>query len=240
MNFVSNDFSRTYIKMIRDRQDKNVKVVVGTILDNVSKLLAPYAPNISEVLHQEFDKKSVHLSEWPKFDSKKINKKLEEEFTLALEIIEKGLAVRDKSQIGLKWPLALAEVKVPEKITKELQNIIARQLNVKAVKVSKGDLAVKLDTKMTPKLEAEGYARVISRKVQALRKKTGLVKEDHIKLIIVIDEEFKNIIVEQINMIKERTNAKTLEIVSEKPSGKFQEGEEKIKGRDLLLLLNKV
>ena len=49
---------------------------------------------------------------------------------------------------------------------------------------------VELDTNMTPDLEAEGYARNIARGIQALRKKTGLVKEDFIELVIRFIDQF--------------------------------------------------
>jgi len=241
MNFVTNDLSRTYIKIIRDRDDENVKEIIGECLDKISRLLAPYAPNITEVIHKEFGKGSVHLSDWPKSDNKKIDHRLESEFAIMLEVIEAGLAVRDKTQIGLKWPLAKAEVKVKEHISKDLQEIIARQLNVKQIKISKGHLAVKLDTRMTSELEAEGYAREISRKVQALRKKVGLIKEDKIELVVIIEENLKKMIDKQKDMIKDRTSSKSLNIVSKKPSKKFKaEIKEKIKGKEVELLFNRL
>ena len=98
-----------------------------------------------------------------------------------LGVVERGFAERDKVGIGLKWPLASASVLVDGKLSKDLVEIVKGQLNVKDVKVGKGkggEIEVKLDVKMTPELEAEGYAREISRKVQAARKKVGLVKGD--------------------------------------------------------------
>ena len=47
---------------------------------------------------------------------------------------------------------------------------------------------VELDTKISPELEAEGYSREVSRKIQGLRKKSGLIKED--KIILNIESEF--------------------------------------------------
>ena len=43
---------------------------------------------------------------------------------------------------------------------------------------------VYLHTKLTPELEAEGYSRELMRRIQSLRKKAGLVKEDEIELAI--------------------------------------------------------
>ena len=68
MDFVVNDFSRTYIKITRDRED--TRDILGEVLKKVSLLLAPYAPYISEYVYQDFEKESVHLSNWPKPNNK--------------------------------------------------------------------------------------------------------------------------------------------------------------------------
>ncbi len=246
------DISRVYIKLVRDKSSENPSLVY-TILKEVYvetlKMFSTICPLATEYIWQDLKKsgivkeESVHLSEWPKADAKKIDSKLEKEFEFVLEIIEKGLAVRDQAQIGLKWPLAKAEIKSNDKISKEFQEIIARQLNVKKVVIEKGEvIAIKLDTNMTSELEAEGYAREISRKVQALRKNAGLVKEDNIELVIVVaDEDFSKVIEAGKEMIKERTSSKSIDIVVKKPSKKYRaESEEKIKNKGLLLLFNKL
>ena len=107
-NFVVNDFSRRYIKMTRDRED--TKEILGEVLEKVSLLLAPFAPYISEYIYKDFSKESVHLSDWPKYDEKKIDSELEKEMELLMKVIENGLAERDKAQIGLKWPLQKATI----------------------------------------------------------------------------------------------------------------------------------
>ncbi len=214
-NFVINDFSRNYIKMTRNRED--TKKIVGEVLKNVSLLLAPFAPYITEKIYSQFSKNSVHLSKWPKADEKKINKKLEESFDSVLEMIERGFAERDKAKIGLKWPLAKATIFCDKKIDKKLERIIKSQLNVKKImwkKSSEKDWKVELDTVLTPELESEGYAREMSRQVQAFRKKLGLEKRKKIKLSIFADDEFKNVLEKQKEFIKKRTNSKELEIVT--------------------------
>lgn len=241
INFAVNDFSRTYIKMTRDRED--TKKILGEVLKKISLVLAPFAPYISEDLHQIFDKKSVHLSLWPKPELKKIDKTLEENFGTILKIIEIGLRERDKAQIGLKWPLAKATIKTPIEITKELEEIICRQLNVKKLEITKEEKAeinVELDTKLTPQLESEGYAREISRKVQAARKNAGLVKTDKIMLALIVDENFKEIIKEKIDFIKERTNSENL-VIENVNTGEFKNKfDDKIKEKAISILFNKI
>ena len=117
------------------------------------------------------------------------------------------------------------------------------QLNVKSIKfVNEKELSVEFDTKMSPELEAEGYAREISRKVQAARKNLGLVKKDIIKLAVVANNYLKNLIEGQKEFIKERTNAKYFSIETESPRG-FEKAtivEDKIKGKEIKILIKKV
>ncbi len=216
MEFVVKDFSRGYIKMTRDRED--TKKIIGEVLEKVSLLLAPFAPYISEFVYSNFSKNSVHLSSWPKAEKKKINKKLENDFNLMLSFIEKGLAERDKMQIGLKWPLKEATI-FQDKMDKGFEELLKSQLNVKEISWKKSknkEHLIEIDTKITPELEAEGYAREVSRKVQEFRKKLGLKKENEIELQLVIDDEFKKILEKNFDFIKERTNSKTLVVTTDK------------------------
>jgi len=223
LDFVVKDFSRAYIKMTRGRDD--TKKILGEVLEKVSLLLAPFAPYISEYIYSDFSKQSVHLSKWPKTDKKNINKKLEEEFEDALLIIEKGLSERDREKIGLKWTLSKAEISLIKEISKKLERIIAEQLNVKKlVFKKKKEISVKFDTKLTPELEAEGYAREVSRKVQAFRKKLGLNKNDEIELQLIVEEKFKEILEKKVDFIKERTNSKALLFATDKE--KFKKNNE--------------
>lgn len=213
-NFVVNEFSRGYIQMTRDRED--TKEIVGECLEKVSLLLAPFAPYITENIHSGFSKKSVHLSEWPEAE-KNIDKKLEEDFTTVFRIIELGLKERDYNKIGLRWPLKSVDITTNFDLKEGYKELIKSQLNVKEINFEKSkeeEIKVKLDTTQTPELEAEGYARELSRKVQAFRKKLGLSKGDEIKLTLITDEEFKNILDKNEHFIRERTGSKELKIVT--------------------------
>lgn len=221
MNFVVKDLSRGYIKMTRDRED--TKEIIGEVMEKISLLLAPFAPYISEYIYENFSGKSesVHLSSWPKTDKKKINQELEAIFEQTLQLIEKGMSERDKAQIGLKWPLQKASIflKGIERFEK-VRGLIKRQLNVKGIEfkspASKGtELVVELDTKLTPELESEGYARELSRQIQAFRKNLGLNKKDIIELKLIVDEELQKMLSSQENLLKNRTNSKSLELLKD-------------------------
>ena len=218
--FLIEDLSKTYIKIIRERSNESWNIL-NEMRINLLKLLAPVIPFLTEKIWQELKKKkivkeeSVHLSEFPRVDEKKIDKKLEEEFSSALKIIELGMAARDKEKIGLKWPLAKAIITIEKPVSKELQEIISRQLNVKKIEIKKGkEMKVELNTEVSEELELEGYAREISRNIQAERKKAGLVKENEIELVLVAPESFVNKIKLQEKFIEERVNAKNISILS--------------------------
>jgi len=244
------DLSRVYIKIIREKanNDKTRKIVLNTIFEVYIKILKMFSiicPLIIERLWQDLKslkvvkEESIHLCDWPIVNNDLINTKLERDFELALEIIEKGLAERDKEKIGLKWPLSKAIVK-SEKVNNNLLEIIKSQLNVKNIEIIKGkDISVKLDTKITPELEAEGYAREISRKVQAARKKAGFIKSDKINLNIILDNKLENLIKSQKEFIEIRVNAKEVLIGKSSENYKYK-FEDKIKDKKVKILFSKV
>jgi len=243
-----NELSKTYIQMIRERSDE-VYDVMNKIRIGLLKLLAPICPFVTEKIWLELKEKkivkeeSVHLSDFSKVDKNKINKNLEADFTNLIWIIENGLRERDKAQIGLKWPLAMAEIYWCKKFDKDLEQIIMRQLNIKKIKWNKSlkesEWRVVLDTKITEELEAEGYAREISRAIQNERKKAGLVKTDLIKLEIAVGD-LKNTLKKHEKFIKERVNAKNIFITTiEKKRFKYLR-EFKIKEKRIVITFGKV
>ncbi len=215
------DLSTWYLRINRDRisKEKEAKETLRFVLNNFAKIISPILPFISEKIYQSLNgnENSAHLEEYPKLKLKASEKKLLDGMNDIRKIISSGLKTRDKLQIGLKWPLAKAEIIFDKKISKEFQKIIADQINVKKLEIKSGnELSVNFDIVMTPELEAEGYAREISRQIQAFRKELGLEKSDWINLQLITDEEFKKILEKEMEFIKERTNTKELFITADK------------------------
>ncbi|MCL6500933.1 MAG: isoleucine--tRNA ligase [Candidatus Pacearchaeota archaeon] len=247
------ELSRVYIQLVREKSsagsEKEKEAVLYAVYEtllNTIKIFAPIAPFIAEAIYQELksafklEKEAIHLCEWPEVNNKAIDTKLEQEFALALTIIEKALASRSAASIGVRWPLSSLKVKSDKKLklSKELQEIIARQVNVKKIVFTEGkSLEVELDTKLTPELESEGYAREMTRLIQETRKKAGLKKEQKIALAIETDTELKEHIKKFGKLIKEKVNA--TEIVLEKPTKKYSFSfGDKIKGKEVRVSFN--
>lgn len=218
------DLSTWYVRVNRERfdEDKHAKQTLRYVLETFSKVIAPVLPFTAEKIYQGLNgnKKSVHLEKYPKFDKKKVEGGALLKMRIIRDIVSAGLRERDKVGIGLKWPLGLATIIGGDfKLKKDEENLVRDQLNVKSLSYREShantkDISVDFDTTQTPELEAEGYARELSRQIQAFRKKLGLQKTDKIKLIIVADSEFEEMLKSQAKFIQERTNSKAMSVVT--------------------------
>ncbi len=223
------DLSTWYVRNSRDRfneGDVKARKTLRYVLEKIVRVLAPIIPFGSEKIYQDMNgkDKSVHMEDWPEENKELIDVHLQEEMERVRDIVSQGLRQRDQNQIGLKWPLNSVKVESNFDIENDLKKIIKQELNVKNISwksVENLDVKVDLDLEMTPELEAEGYARELSRKVQAFRKKLGLNKEDVIELQVVSDNKLKEILKSQEKFLMERTNSKEI---------KFKENEENVVG----------
>ncbi|MSS74017.1 isoleucine--tRNA ligase [Candidatus Pacearchaeota archaeon] len=211
--FVIQDLSRTYIKLIRERADETKKTL-SLIYKGLLQILSPITPFMTEKMWQLMLKEnskleeSIHLSKLPEINNKLINLELEKNFTYFKSILERGLSERDRAKIGLKWPLASVKIQSPEKLKDELSDLLKQQLNIKEIIFQKGkELSVVLDTTMTPELEAEGFAREVSRRIQSERKNKNMKKEERIVLELFVSDKLKEFLLNYKDFISKRVGA---------------------------------
>jgi len=222
------DLSTWYVRRNRDRfndGDKDAKTTLKYVLENLAKAIAPIIPFSAESIYKTIgNKDSVHLESWPEYSEKLLNEKLEIEMLRVREIVSIALRERDIQKLPLKQPLL--EVKLHGyKVSKEHEEIILEELNVKKVTFIKSEQKkIELNTTITPELEAEGIAREITRAIQAARKKANLVKEDLIELEVVFEHKLGKEIKKFVEEESKRIGAK--KILFEKTSKKFDYSEE--------------
>ena len=181
-SFVS-DLSTWYIRRSRDRvgpnaADVNDKPVCYSTLYRVfqglSVILSPFMPYLSDRIYTNLTgHDSVHLSNWPQLVKADQNPTLEKQFESLRQIVELGHAQRKLHQINLRQPLGKISISGSQhQLPSNLNYLLLDELNAKTIAwASKsGPLKVKLDTKLTPQLKAEGQAREIIRQIQAARK----------------------------------------------------------------------
>ena len=230
--FLIEDLSRTYGQLIRDTltDPKIQSTLLNSYLDGL-KLLAPFTPFMTEKIYKDLtEKDSIFLEAWPEANKKQIDEDLEKNMILVKELIQETLAQRDKTQINVRWPLpnVLITTENPKPL-KEFTDIIKTQTNVKQVTFKTGSPSVTLDTKLTPELENEGYLRELTRKIQSLRKKAKLNKDDKIDLTILTKEIFLDNYQDEL---KEKVNASKLTISSSSEKKFKHSSKEKIKEKE--------
>ncbi|MFB6216202.1 MAG: class I tRNA ligase family protein, partial [Candidatus Aenigmatarchaeota archaeon] len=145
-NFFEEDFSRTYLKLVRDRtwpryegDDKgSAAYTINYVLERFTKLLAPFCPYITESIYRDIfsGKESVHLTEWPEVEASRLNDDLETKMEYVKKVIEAGNSARQESEIGLRYPLEKITVSGKDSIVsavKDLESIVKDMLNVKEI-----------------------------------------------------------------------------------------------------------
>ncbi len=118
--------------------------------------------------------------------------------------------------------------------------IIERQVPKHIVAMEGKDFVVYLDTTRNEQLEAEGFAREIMRRVQALRKEAGLDKRDQISLVIQADKQFIAMLQPWETAIREKVGAKAIKLTDQPLARKHEHSsDEKIKEQKFSLHFDK-
>jgi len=151
--FVLNDLSRWYVKLVRARtwkegEDKG-KLAAYRVLHEglgvVTRMFAPITPYLSEAIYQHLDgrKLTVHMEDWPPVQEQWLNNELEKEMAIAQEIVEVVSKARQKKQMKLRWPVRKIAVKpATEDAAKALatfRDVVMSQANAKELVLLKGN-----------------------------------------------------------------------------------------------------
>ena len=178
VNFLLNDFSRTYMKLAKENvKDKETRYVLGVVLRTYLKLLAPISPFITEKLYlalfKEYEKcDSIHLCPFPKPNQKLIDKKLEKDFEIVQEIIESVYSLRQEHKIKLRWPISkiiLSGTFEVQEIVKNFKEILKQFCNAKEILFEK-EMDVSYQIKPNYKLLGSRYGNKVKKIVELLLK----------------------------------------------------------------------
>ena len=110
------------------------------VLVNLTKLLAPVAPIISEKIYKTLTGEfSVHLADWPTVSEVYKNDELLSKIETAQRVIGLARSIRNKSRIKNRQPLSLLRVASSDKntvaIVEEFRDTIMEELNIKNVEI---------------------------------------------------------------------------------------------------------
>ena len=186
--FVSEDLSNWYIRRNRDRfwsssmdnSKKSVYITTYEVLTGLCKLCAPIIPFITEEMYQKLTgEESVHLADYPTFDSKLIDEELENKMDLVRTLITLGRNVRESVKIKVREPLAKAYIDGKSKDTiNDLVPLIKEELNVKDIEFI-DDLSIYMDFMVKPNFKTVG--KVLGPKIKAYQELLLTLSIDEIK-----------------------------------------------------------
>ena len=172
--FVEEDLSNWYIRRARRRfyqeglsdDKKAVFATTYEILVGVSKLIAPFAPFLSDEMYGKLTgEESVHIAFYPEADESLIDEHVEERMDLVRSLVTLGRGAREKERIKVRQPLS--EVLVDgkyESLIADMTDLIKEELNVKEVVFEK-DLDQYMNFTLKPNFKAAGP--VLGGKVKA-------------------------------------------------------------------------
>jgi len=171
--FVVEDLSRWYVKMVRDRTwkegDDRGKLAAYKVLHEAlltaTALLAPFCPHIAEEIYQNLDGRllTVHMADWPKAREDFLNANLEKAMNTVRDLVDIVAKVRQKENVKLRWPVRSVTLRGPTEeastALRHLQHVFVEMANVKAFHVSAADAPyAEMELRLLPDPQAIGKA----------------------------------------------------------------------------------
>lgn len=190
------DLSTWYVRRSRDRVKNSgddraeALATLRSTLATFSKMLAPFMPFLAEMMYRDVtgaeESDSVHLQMWPSMSGKEYDQNILSHMGEARAIVSRVMEVRDNAGRSVKQALGSMKITTPTgAIEPGILEVILDEVNVKTATVVKGaELAVDVDTTLTPSLIREGMAREVTRRVNGMRKEAGMTIADRIALKI--------------------------------------------------------
>jgi isoleucyl-tRNA synthetase len=232
-------------------------------LVTLTKLIAPFTPFIAEEMYRNLvcsvdseAPESVHLTDYPIADPSKIDEQLVDATRVVMTICSLGRAARAKAGIKVRQPLAGALIKVRSRSemdgVRKLDHQVLDEINVKHIDftddnslidqdgyvgVEEGDYWVAIDTRLTQELEAEGMAREIVRRLQTMRRSSGLDIADHITIYCEGDDAVGRVMTEFTDYISQETLSRQITLATIPPE--YYQEKHKISGSEIVLGIQK-
>ncbi|WP_412729257.1 isoleucine--tRNA ligase [Cytobacillus praedii] len=188
------ELSNWYIRRSRQRfwssgmtdDKRSAFTTLFIVLKNLSQLMAPYIPFVTEDIYSNLVKDSVHVSDYPKPDETLINVQLEKEMADVLQIIELTRSARNTSGLKTKQPIARMLVFPTDASAlyelNKYSSIIKEEMNIKEVEFRKDDQnLLQLDLKLNFSVVGPKLGKSVGEVKNALDKLDKEEKEQFIK-----------------------------------------------------------
>lgn len=196
-NFVD-ELSNWYVRRCRERfwgkdmpTDKvNAYMTLYNVLVTFSKVAAPFIPFMADQIYTNLvlnidksAKESIHLCDYPKADESLIDKELEQNMELVLDIVVLGRAARNTANIKNRQPIGNMYIKSENTLPQMFVDIIADELNIKNV-IFTNEVREFTTYKFKPQLKVLGpkYGKLVSKIGAKLNEFDGNILMDKFNL----------------------------------------------------------
>ena len=243
------DFSTWYLRRSRERirneseDGAKARETMRVVLTTFSKAIAPVAPFYSEYLYQElkkihtdnldYDFESVHLSSYPKLKEYKRNNSVLVDMKDVRMFASESHEKRSESNIKVRQPLQ--SITVNKKLSQDLKDILADEINVKEVITDTKSKEIALNIELTEELRKEGFIREFIRTIQSVRKENKFDVTDEINIINIYTESelIKELSEANLKSVAKEVRAKEI-IIS---SSQVEEGKEYKVNKEVLYII---
>ena len=227
-NFLLNDVSRYYLKMVKDRlkggdNKEGALYTFYEIMFNSFIALSPVIPFITEYFYQEFfkrfeGKESISMHDFPAYNDELINKEKEDLMAVVFDMGEALLRARQEVGIKLRWPLSKIYVKGERleqaldlyedvfKVLGNIKSIVREEPSGDYLKEELKDGSLWIAKEIDKETYEEGMANELTRRIQLMRKELKMKEDQAIGVSLEGDEELLNIYKNYYNTIALKAN----------------------------------
>jgi isoleucyl-tRNA synthetase len=157
-SFVVDDVANWYIRLNRHRfydvdgsDNRAAFATLHEVLSVTCRLLAPFAPFVSDWIHRNLTGDSVHLARFVRGEAAPVDDVLESGMEAVRKLVTLARAAREEAGVRVRQPLPRLVCVVPQAVRAAvgpLRPLIASELNVKRVELAtSADTLVRLEAK---------------------------------------------------------------------------------------------
>ncbi len=186
---------------------------------------APFIPFMTESMWQNLrtkdDPESVHLADFPAYEEKFRDEKLEHRMEIVQRAVSMGRSLRNQFNLKNRQPLASAELVTRDKeertVLEEMRDTIAEELNVKKVIFHEREDEL---VSYAAKANFRALGKELGKKMKAAASVIQALKADAIEKIlsgskVTVDVEGQKVDLDTEKIIVERTEKENLKVVNE-------------------------
>ena len=221
MTFFDEDVSKWYVRLSRHRfydvdgaDNRAAFATLHEVLAVTCRLLAPFAPFITDWIHRELCGTSVHLAEFRRASPGERDEALERAMDDIRTLATLGRAAREEAGVKVRQPISRVICVVPARggdtrtagVLEELKPLLAAELNVKRVDfASSADDLVTLEAKANFRALGKRFGKstpLAARAVEALKSDSLRGFETGSPLYLSVDGENHQLLAEEVTLVR--------------------------------------